>query len=56
MNRVINTNIGTAVLQLLGGLVTLNVLLKALAISWKAEGDKAEVWLWDGPPFWPRSV
>lgn len=30
---------------LLEGLVTLNFLLKALAKSWKADGDEAEVWL-----------
>lgn len=56
MNKVLYTNIVTAVLELLEGLVTLNVLLKALAISWKADGDEAEVWLSDGSPSWPESV
>lgn len=56
MNKVFYTNIVTAVLELLEGLVTLNVLLKALAISWRAEGDEAEVWLWDGSPSWLESV
>lgn len=46
----------TAALELLEGLVTLNVLLKALAMSWKAEGDEAEGWLWDGSPSWLESV
>ena len=39
-------------LELLGGLVPLNLLLKALAMSWKVEWE--EVWLWDESPSWPR--
>lgn len=46
----------TAESEPLDGLVTLNVLLKALAMSWKAEGDEAELWLSDGSPFWPESL
>lgn len=46
----------TAELELLDGLALLNVLLKALAMSWKAEGDEAELWLSDGSPSWPESV
>ena len=56
MNKVFYTNMVTAVLELLEGLVTLNVLLKALAIIWRAEEDEAEVWLWVGSPSWPESV
>lgn len=46
----------TAESEPLDGLVTLNVLLKTLAMSWKAEGDEAELWLSDGSSFWPESV
>lgn len=56
MNKVFYTNIVTAVLEPLEGLVTLNVLLKALAMSWKAEGDEEEVWLWVCSPSWHESV
>lgn len=51
-----STNIVTAVLELLAAPDTLNVLLKALAMSWRAEGDEAGVWLRTGSPSWPDSV
>lgn len=42
----------------LAGAATLNVLLKALAMSWRAEGDEAGLWLGGGgaSPSWPGSV
>lgn len=47
---------GAAEWELLAGLATLNVLLKALAMSWKAEGGGAALWLSDASPFWPECV
>lgn len=56
MNKVFSTHMVTAGLELLEGLVTLNVLLKALAMSWKAEGEEAGLWLWDGSLSWRESA
>lgn len=56
MIKVFYTYVVTALLELPEGLVTLNVFLKALAISWKAEWEEAEVWLRDSSPSWPESV
>lgn len=50
------TNMVTAAVELVDGLVTPKDLLKALAMSWKAEGDEAGVWLGFGSSSRPECV
>lgn len=55
--RRTETHIVTAAPEPLAAPAALNVLLKALAMSWRAEGDEAGLRLGGaGPQSWPGSV